>query len=312
MRRIPWVAGVLLAASPAGGADAPVEKINVPPRVVTRIEWIMPRGNPAEQVKQIIDRQKQLQDAFWKKYKAAKSEAEKERLGDTEFPEPDEPAKLLLEIAAKHPKDPVAFDALLWAVQKAPAPPNKADAPFFKARDTLMRDFARHPRIGELCRALSYEEHDLPAIAFVRDVYEKHPDAAARAQAGLALANLVRRNAAAAAAVQKTDNDSAWAKPYGQKYVDYLRSADPVAMNKEVEAVLEHLAADKELAKITYERGDKTRTIGDAADAELFELRNLQPGKPAPEITGEDIDGKAFKLSDYRGKVVLLDFWGDW
>lgn len=35
-------------------------------------------------------------------------------------------------------------------------------------------------------------------------------------------------------------------------------------------------------------------------------------GKTAPEISGEDIDGKSFKLSDYRGKVVLLDFWGNW
>lgn len=35
-------------------------------------------------------------------------------------------------------------------------------------------------------------------------------------------------------------------------------------------------------------------------------------GKVAPEISGEDIDGKAFKLSDYRGKVVVIDFWGDW
>jgi cytochrome oxidase Cu insertion factor (SCO1/SenC/PrrC family) len=35
-------------------------------------------------------------------------------------------------------------------------------------------------------------------------------------------------------------------------------------------------------------------------------------GKKAPEIKGEDLDGKAFKLSDYRGKVVLLDFWGFW
>jgi cytochrome oxidase Cu insertion factor (SCO1/SenC/PrrC family) len=39
---------------------------------------------------------------------------------------------------------------------------------------------------------------------------------------------------------------------------------------------------------------------------------NLAIGKPAPEIAGEDIDGKQFKLSDYRGKVVLLDFWGHW
>ena len=35
-------------------------------------------------------------------------------------------------------------------------------------------------------------------------------------------------------------------------------------------------------------------------------------GMTAPEIEGEDIDGKTFKLSDYRGKVVLLDFWGHW
>ncbi len=35
-------------------------------------------------------------------------------------------------------------------------------------------------------------------------------------------------------------------------------------------------------------------------------------GQPAPEITGKDLDGTAFKLSDYRGKVVMLDFWGDW
>jgi hypothetical protein len=34
--------------------------------------------------------------------------------------------------------------------------------------------------------------------------------------------------------------------------------------------------------------------------------------KEAPEIQGVDIDGKKFKLSDYRGKVVVLDFWGNW
>jgi len=38
----------------------------------------------------------------------------------------------------------------------------------------------------------------------------------------------------------------------------------------------------------------------------------LEIGNPAMEISGEDIDGKAFKLSDYRGKVVVLDFWGNW
>lgn len=30
------------------------------------------------------------------------------------------------------------------------------------------------------------------------------------------------------------------------------------------------------------------------------------------DIEGVDLDGKAFKLSDHRGKVVMLSFWGDW
>jgi hypothetical protein len=38
----------------------------------------------------------------------------------------------------------------------------------------------------------------------------------------------------------------------------------------------------------------------------------LEIGKVAPDIEGEDIDGVKFKLSDYRGKVVVLDFWGHW
>jgi CxxC motif-containing protein (DUF1111 family)/peroxiredoxin len=35
-------------------------------------------------------------------------------------------------------------------------------------------------------------------------------------------------------------------------------------------------------------------------------------GMVAPDITGDDIDGKKLRLGDYRGKVVLLAFWGHW
>ncbi|MFT3879687.1 MAG: redoxin domain-containing protein [Gemmatales bacterium] len=52
--------------------------------------------------------------------------------------------------------------------------------------------------------------------------------------------------------------------------------------------------------------------LGKRAGGNLFELRNLQIGKVVPEIEGEDVDGKKFKISDYRGKVVMLDFWGHW
>jgi peroxiredoxin len=35
-------------------------------------------------------------------------------------------------------------------------------------------------------------------------------------------------------------------------------------------------------------------------------------GKLAPDIVGEDYDGVEFRLSDYRGKVVVLVFSGEW
>ena len=38
----------------------------------------------------------------------------------------------------------------------------------------------------------------------------------------------------------------------------------------------------------------------------------MDMGQVAPDISGVDLDGTAFKLSDYKGKVIMLDFWGDW
>lgn len=51
---------------------------------------------------------------------------------------------------------------------------------------------------------------------------------------------------------------------------------------------------------------------GKRAAGHLFERDRLQIGMAAPDFEAKDQDGNPLKLSDYRGKVVLLDFWGFW
>ncbi len=48
------------------------------------------------------------------------------------------------------------------------------------------------------------------------------------------------------------------------------------------------------------------------SEAPVLAMAGPRLGQPAPEIVGDDLDGVPFRLSDYRGKVVVLDFWGHW
>ncbi len=54
------------------------------------------------------------------------------------------------------------------------------------------------------------------------------------------------------------------------------------------------------------------RDVTAYAKQKLFASQHLRIGKEAPEVEGEDAEGQRFKLSDYRGKVVFFNFWGDW
>jgi len=41
-------------------------------------------------------------------------------------------------------------------------------------------------------------------------------------------------------------------------------------------------------------------------------IKPVDERKPAPDFALKDIDGRTVHLSDYKGKVVLLDFWATW
>jgi len=44
----------------------------------------------------------------------------------------------------------------------------------------------------------------------------------------------------------------------------------------------------------------------------LWKMPKYNPGKLAPEFSIPALDGATLNLSDYKGKMLLLDFWGSW
>ena len=80
----------------------------------------------------------------------------------------------------------------------------------------------------------------------------------------------------------------------------------------EVKPLMQRLTKEFGDVKMAYPGGVVRGSLADLVDNELFAFENLRIGKVAPEVIGDDLDGVEFKLSDYRGKVVVLDFWGDW
>ena len=44
----------------------------------------------------------------------------------------------------------------------------------------------------------------------------------------------------------------------------------------------------------------------------IFSIVLGQDIKPAPKLELNDVEGRALRLGDYKGKIVLLNFWATW
>jgi hypothetical protein len=244
------------------------------------------------------------QSDFYQLYSTAKTDEDRQKLLQDKYPKPEKVSGELEQIAQDNPKTPAAFDALKWVMEHDRMPQGEQRK---AALATLTRDFAADPRAGDIAMTMLWSS--APAEeAFCRAVVANNPDRTAKGVATYVLGRMAKERAQMARQLKSNPAMAAnYEQYYGKDALAAMNGGDPDAATKEAEALFEQ--ARKEYADV---KGGMRETIGASAEAELFEMHNLAIGKVAPDIAGEDINGKPMKLSEFRGKVVTLDFWGDW
>jgi len=285
---------VLFAAFAAAHGGAPQAKTEPPKQQP-------PQSPAAEQYQALLKEYNAALQDYSKAIQAAQTDDERQKVFEQKYPQPQKYAPRFLKLAQDFPKDPAAVDALVWVATRAGSGPEVA-----QALEILARDHVASDKIGQVCASLVYAT-SAQAEPFLKDVLAKNPDRGVRGQAALALGQYLKRQAETVRGLKEDPTrQPRLAAQYGADRVTQMMGQDPDAILKEAEKLFEGIAKDYADVKVF------NRPLGPTAEGELFELRHLSVGQVAPEIEAEDIDGVKFKLSDYRGKVVMLDFWGHW
>jgi peroxiredoxin len=225
-------------------------------------------------------------------------------------------APRFFKLAEDHPDDPAGVDALLWVVSLDQSV-GENDLALFPYYSRALDIFARHhldeKRLPSLC--LQNVSHDLsvPAEGFLRTVLARAPtrDARGNACVGLAMYLATKRRVALDPWFEAPDPNAFTTyniSRFDPSFVPYIRSADPASLFDEASRLFERAIAEFPDLKSQ----GSGRSLAEIARSELHELRDLSVGSVAPDITGTDADGKSFKINDYRGKVVVLTFSGNW
>jgi peroxiredoxin len=79
-------------------------------------------------------------------------------------------------------------------------------------------------------------------------------------------------------------------------------------------SILQDRIAPEAVEELYVQLGDdaKNNEFGQRVKSRIEGRRRSAEGNPAPEFASMDTSGRAVKLSDFRGKYVLLDFWASW
>jgi hypothetical protein len=220
----------------------------------------------------------------------------------------------LLELIEKHSKEPFAVDALTqiitqeyWLNTHTSHPGWGNESPQARAIGLLLRDHLDSDQLVETCKRVNFGFRQ-ECETFLRTVLAKNPHREVQGAACLRLAQfLAGRMEKIELLTEQPELARRYEGLFGKEYIEALQRQDRATVMKEAEAFYDRASEEYGDVKLPY-----NETVGEVARTDLFEIRYLRVGKTALDIEGPDQNGQPFKLSDYRGKVVLLYFWAEY
>lgn len=212
------------------------------------------------------------------KYRAAKKEEDRQELLKSY-------AEKFLAYAKANPKADDAPQALSYIMQ-LPLRGGK-DNPKTAALAILNKEHVKNPAIAKHLRSI-LQSGDKEAAKFARSVFEENPDKTARAHAAKAL--MKSREQVVQLAERLKDEDL-------RERFEKARGKNAVA-----EILEQAKTAEKEIAEYRSKLQGELKGV----------FPDLSVGAAAPEIVSRTLEGKEVKLSDLKGKVVVLDIWATW
>ena len=200
----------------------------------------------------------------------------------------------MMEIANANSGTPVEIKALAWACDAPMHTEEKDLAARYKLRteigNRIMAQFVESPEI-EICLANLVYSQSNPMAAAQR-ILESNP---AKSIQGNALL-LIGQQLLDEIGIPVTERSRQWRN-------------DRTDEQLEAEAHKVFTRIKQSYSDVPYWRH---KNLGTIAEMQLFELDHLGVGDLAEDIQGVSLDGLPMSLSSFRGKLVVLEFWGSW
>jgi peroxiredoxin len=279
-------------------ADPPKAPAGAPARI--RPEWVA-------EIETVAKAQKDRQQKFYAEYAArmgkAKTEAERDALDKWAYEAGEEMRKAdraaahsLMPLLRKHADDPDVYMGLAFVTTHGGSD-DREDAGGLMGKyhlsNPIVLKWAQFLGDGGACD--DFREPIIRNLLADKAITPKDRT--------LLQFSLARHLKVKAEVARMSDQSITWR--YGADYIAKFRKRDVAKLEAGALELFDQLVAKK-----VPDEFHPGLSILEHAEAEAYEIRHLAVGKKAPEIAGEDLDGRPMKLSDYRGKVVVLEFGG--